>query len=220
MAAMQRMVEITNHDAANGASAAAIGAAANGASAAANGAVSNGASAAAIGAAANGASAAANGAVSNGASAAAIGADANGASADIPAARAPTQLAPTPVVVEMIPLPDAAASGGAAAADLPAAIPAQPQVAAGSASTSITAAEAAFPSAGEGEAICAICQFPLQGGGEVEALGCGHAFHSDCINSYAMHRSKPKYMCCPLKCNVQANEDEAETQPATTLAID
>ena len=196
MAAFQRMAEITNHAAANGASAAAIGAAANGASAAANGAVSNGASAAAI------------------------GADANGASADIPAARAPTQLAPTPVVVEMIPLPDAAASGGAAAADLPAAIPAQPQVAAGSASTSITAAEAAFPSAGEGEAICAICQFPLQGGGEVEALGCGHAFHCECINPYAMHRKEPKYMPCPLKCNVQANDDEAETQPATTLPID
>ena len=161
-----------------------------------------------------------NHAAANGASAAATGADANGASADIPAARAPTQLAPTPVVVEMIPLPDAAASGGAAAADLPAAIPAQPQVAAGSASTSITAAEAAFPSAGEGEAICAICQFPLQGGGEVEALGCGHAFHCECISSYAMHRKQPKYMCCPLKCSVQANDDEAETQPASTLPID
>ena len=76
--------------------------------------------------------------------------------------------------------------------------------------------------AGAGEAavpvdapMCVFCREDL-GRLSVEALMCGHAFHTTCIDDYIAATNKSRTTCCPFKCQVQAFPVADITEDATT----
>ena len=52
---------------------------------------------------------------------------------------------------------------------------------------------------------CAFCQDTIDphgvGDSAVEALRCGHVFHTSCVNDYCTALNKTRYNCCPFKCD-------------------
>jgi hypothetical protein len=84
--------------------------------------------------------------------------------------------------------------------------------------------------AGAGEAavplnvpMCVFCREDL-GRLSVEALMCGHAFHTTCIDEYIAATNKSRLTCCPFKCHVHAllvadNPDEGATEPESPAGV-
>jgi hypothetical protein len=75
--------------------------------------------------------------------------------------------------------------------------------------------------AGAGEAavplnvpMCVFCREDL-GRLSVEALMCGHAFHTTCIHDYMAATGKSRINCCPFKCHCQALPVADIPEPAT-----
>ena len=71
---------------------------------------------------------------------------------------------------------------------------------------------------------CVFCREPF-GDQPVEALLCGHTFHSDCIQNYLQVTNKTKATSCPFKCHKSSvdvalnfdDPDEEEDQPPQQL---
>ena len=82
--------------------------------------------------------------------------------------------------------------------------PAAAQPTAGAAPDS-TAAVAQGPLAplGDDGPMCVFCQMELGRHSPVEALLCGHTFHTACIDDYIAATNKARTHCCPFKCRSQ-----------------
>ena len=84
--------------------------------------------------------------------------------------------------------------------------------------------------AGAGEAavpvdvpMCVFCREDL-GRLSVEALMCGHAFHTTCIDEYIAASNKSRMTCCPFKCHVQAlllaaDDPDGTTEPESPAGV-
>ena len=68
--------------------------------------------------------------------------------------------------------------------------------------------------AGETAVPCLLCREDL-GGLSVEALVCGHTFHTACIDDYIAATNKSRKTCCPYKCHGQAIPVAVIPEPAT-----
>ena len=72
--------------------------------------------------------------------------------------------------------------------------------------------------------MCVFCREDL-GRHSVEALMCGHAFHTACIDDYIAATNKSRMTCCPFKCHTQAlpvadiTHDERATEPESPAGV-
>ena len=71
--------------------------------------------------------------------------------------------------------------------------------------------------------MCVFCREDL-GRLSVEALMCGHAFHTTCIDDYIAATNKSRTTCCPFKCHAQALlvadiPDERATEPESPAGV-
>ena len=57
---------------------------------------------------------------------------------------------------------------------------------------------------------CTICH-SVFGTGAVEALECGHTFHTACINDYIRTKGLTRSKCCPYKCRPRVVEVDSDT---------
>ena len=87
---------------------------------------------------------------------------------------------------------------------------------------------AAEPPAGQAhsELECRICHDTF-GEQQVEALLCGHVFHTDCINNYCRISDKTRQNCCPFKCHAASidvafdeDDDDDDDRTPTTVTAD
>ena len=63
---------------------------------------------------------------------------------------------------------------------------------------------------------CVICQLALLPEEHNTALGCGHAFHTECIANYAASRNSTPERSCPFKCEVPESMFEEPAEEVLT----